>query len=228
MQIFNTYPVRFPILQPSLGEALAKAPSNAIEPYIKALHLYVKRAGSDPGRRCVADCLRAFRKHADRDRRKALWTAAHDRWLEWNFAEADPNQHVLWASSCDLDYALVGYAIECMDEAARVSVIQAIGKELQTLDRLWHGTPNQASPYRTGCGSFTCRPTHRSCNPPNTSGRSSTNLWSTSTLKPSATWMHSWPNAAASSIRIASSSPHRQTSTGGQNRSPGIDHPNPV
>lgn len=138
MRIFNTYPGRFPLLQPSLGEALAQAPEHAIDPYIRAIHLYPKRPGPHPGRGGVADCLRVFRARAELDRRVALWTSAHRRWLEWDFARGDPNQHVLWICACDLDYALVGYALECMDNATREAAVQEIRNKLQTVDQQWH------------------------------------------------------------------------------------------
>jgi hypothetical protein len=140
MRIFNTYPGRFPLLQPSLGEALAKAPQDAIEPYIKAVHLYPKRPGPDPGRDGLAHCLRVFRSRAEFDRRKALWTAAHSRWLAWNFAHGEPNMHLIWICGCDLDYALVGYAVECMDNTVREAAIQKIRNELEKIDLQWHAS----------------------------------------------------------------------------------------
>lgn len=90
------------------------------------------------GVRRVADCLRAFRAHAPIDRRKALWTAAHTRWSAWNFNEADPDTHIFSINWCDLDYALVGYACECMDDVARENAIETIRKDLDTIDNRWH------------------------------------------------------------------------------------------
>ena len=140
MKIFNTYPIRFPLLQAPLGLALANAPDEAIEPYVQAIWLYAKQAKPDPGRKCVAECLRVFRAHASLQRRHALWTAAHNRWLDWNFGQADPNQHLFWISWCDLDFALVGYACECMDDAAREGTVAAIRNGLQSSDNRWHAS----------------------------------------------------------------------------------------
>ena len=140
MQIFNTYPVRFPMLQGPLGAALAKAPDSALEPYVKAIWLYPKQAQGDPGRLCVADCLMEFRATATAERRKALWTVAHSHWLEWNFNEHDPNQHMMWVGWCDLDFALVSYACECMSSSEREDMIQAIGRDLQSFDKRWYAS----------------------------------------------------------------------------------------
>ncbi len=138
MQIFNTYPVRFPSLQVPLGTAMARVPDSAIEPYVKSIWLYPKQAQQDPGRRCVTACLRAFRASAVAERRKAVWTAAHARWLQWNFNDADPNQHLIWIGWCDLDFALVGHAYECMSGSERDATIQAIGRDLLTVDERWY------------------------------------------------------------------------------------------
>jgi len=140
MQIFNTYPVRFPLLQVPLGAALAKAPDSAIEPYVNSIWLYPKQAQPYSGRRCVADCLMEFRARATAERRKLFWTAAHVRWLEWNFNERDSNQHMFWVAWCDLDFALVGYACECMNDTERQDMIQSIGRELQTFDKRWYAS----------------------------------------------------------------------------------------
>jgi hypothetical protein len=40
----------------------------------------------------------------------------------------------------DLDYAVVAYACECMDEVARNSAMNSIRAELQTLENLWHAS----------------------------------------------------------------------------------------
>ena len=139
MQVFNTYPGRFPLLQSALGAALAVAPDSAIESYVSAIWLYPSQPGSRMGQGTV-DCLTEFRTKAPVERRKALWTAAHVRWLAWNFNAADPNQHMFWIGRCDLDFALVGYALECMSGAEREGTIQTIGKELLALDQKWYAS----------------------------------------------------------------------------------------
>ena len=88
----------------------------------------------------MADCLRAFREHAAPERRQALWTAAHHRWIQWNFGVENSDEHLFRIAWCDLDYALVGYAIECMDETARTHAIAAISGDLQNIDDQWHAS----------------------------------------------------------------------------------------
>ena len=136
MKIFAGYPA----LQLSLGRALAKVPLAAIDGYFNSIWLYPKPVGPDVGRRSVAECLREFRATAAPEQRRALWTRAHERWLQWGFNRADPNQHLTAISWSDLDYAVVAYACECMDEAALNRVMNSIRAELQTLEHRWHAS----------------------------------------------------------------------------------------
>lgn len=132
--------VRYPALQLPLGRALANVPDTAIDGYVNSIWLYPKLAGRDPGRRSVAECLREFRANASPERRKALWACAHKRWLEWDFSRADPDQHLTAITWSDLDYALVGYASECLDEARRKAAMTSIRAEADTLEHHWHGS----------------------------------------------------------------------------------------
>lgn len=141
MHVLNTYPVRAPALQIPLGRALAAGPERAIEPYVNAMHLFGKPVNSpfpDSGRREITECLAAFRQTASEQRRAVLWKLAHERWLEWNFDEKNENSHPTAINRCDLDYAIVGYALECMDEASRETVIVSIVQEALTIDLSWH------------------------------------------------------------------------------------------
>jgi hypothetical protein len=132
--------IRYPALQKPLGRALAQVPAAALDGYIHSVWLYPKEPKPDAGRRSVADGLREFYASASPERRAALWTLAHKRWLDWSFNKDDPNQHLMGINWCDLDYALVAFAIECMDEAARNQTMEAIRVQLGTLEHHWHGS----------------------------------------------------------------------------------------
>jgi hypothetical protein len=132
--------VRYDDFQVPLGQALAKTPEAALEGYVNSIWLFPMPIQSDGSRRLIAECLRQFRTHASPERRRALWTRAHDRWLKWDFNRADPNQHLTAINRSDLDYAIVGYASECMDEAGRDAALNDIRLEAQTLEHHWHGS----------------------------------------------------------------------------------------
>jgi len=88
-------------------------------------------------RKEVAECLHEFRS-AKLDRRQFLWELAHKRWLTWQFNRASHDTHLFAINVCQLDYAIVGYATECMDQVARDAAVEAIRGELQEVDGLWH------------------------------------------------------------------------------------------
>jgi hypothetical protein len=137
MDVFNRYPVRYPRLQEALGAALASVSSRAIEAYIAAIQLN-DVAFDDPGRENVATCLRAFQARASRSQREAMWHLAHDRWSAWGFGRSDPNAHLLGVRASLLDYAIVGYAIECLGpNAATQARIDIVTKAL-SLHQNWY------------------------------------------------------------------------------------------
>jgi hypothetical protein len=132
--------VGYPAINLPLGQALAKVPDLAIAGYVDSIRLYPKPIKIDPGRQSVAECLQGFRANATPERRKALWTCAHRRWTQWDFNRADSNQRLTAISRSDLDYALVGYANECMDEAERQAALNSVSSEVQTLEDRWHAS----------------------------------------------------------------------------------------
>ncbi|WP_164630578.1 hypothetical protein [Rhodopseudomonas sp. WA056] len=140
MKVFNAYPLRFPALQASLGNCLAAASSDAIYAYVHAIVLFPGHSSDDAGRRSVAECLRVFRTAASAQRRTELWTIAHERWKGWRFDDGNSNSHLFDVNYSVLDYAIIGYANECMDQAERDSIMNKIRWELGHLDDKWHGS----------------------------------------------------------------------------------------
>lgn len=139
MAVFNAYPLRYPALHPSLGEALADAKEAAIDAYVDSINLFphpVKQV--DEGRRNVAVCLRAFRARASDEQRKLLWQRAHKRWLVWEFDAANSDTHLLGISRSEIDYAIVGFAMECLDGAEQTQRLTRTGLELHVMEHAWH------------------------------------------------------------------------------------------
>jgi hypothetical protein len=137
MDIFNRYPVRYRRLQEALGTALAGAAPHAMESYIAAIQLN-DVAFNDAGRENVAICLRAFRACANQSQREAMWRLAHDRWAAWGFGRSDPNTHLLEIRASLLDYAIVGYAIECLGPNRAMLVLADISKKALGLHHNWY------------------------------------------------------------------------------------------
>lgn len=139
MAVFNAYPLRYPALHPSLGETLANAPETAIDAYVDSIKLFPHQVDQiDEGRRNVAVCLRAFRAHASAEQRKLLWQRAHERWLAWEFDTASSNTHLLGINWSELDYAIVGFTVECLDDDGRAQMLTTSTSKLGVVEDAWH------------------------------------------------------------------------------------------
>lgn len=141
MAVFNAYPMRYPALHPPLGEALANATEAAIEAYVESIKLFPHQIGQvdhGHGRRNVAACLTMFSAHASAQQRKLLWKCAHERWLAWELDAANSNTHLLGISWSELDYAIVGFAVECLDDVGRAQMVTALSSKLSATEDAWH------------------------------------------------------------------------------------------
>lgn len=138
---FNRYPVRRPVIQAPLGEALASAPLHAIESYVDSISLSsipTNIVSAREGRRQVGVCLRTFATHAPPERRQAMWRHAFNRWSEWRECKVShPHGHfdVQWS---ELDYAVASYAAECISAEERERAMSDIRHELGHLEEVWH------------------------------------------------------------------------------------------
>ncbi len=140
MRIFNAYPVRYPALQVPLGHALADVPDPAIDSYVNELVLLKRPTLQDGARQIAAECLRAFRAKATPERRILLWGRVYHRWSNWSFDQANSNSHLFAIASSDLDYGIVAFACECMNEGDRTRVMGEIAEESERMDKKWHGS----------------------------------------------------------------------------------------
>ncbi|SFB50375.1 hypothetical protein SAMN03159488_04517 [Pseudomonas sp. NFIX10] len=137
MAVFNTYPLRYPALQRPLGKALASLPDEAISIYISSISLYPLHPPYNGSRGFVADCLTTFAEEADERVRKALWTKAFDRWAQWSFNSVDQSKYLFQVSGSELDFAVVGYYVECVNESERQRVIDECLSRVEQVGLIW-------------------------------------------------------------------------------------------
>jgi hypothetical protein len=137
MAVFNRYPTRYPPLQIPLGRALAVVSDQARDVYVASLEVMATRPPHESSRREIADCLREFRAIAAPAQRHALWKAAFDRWSDWDFGAAT-TEHMMQIAGSTIDYAVMGYIMECLDAAARASTISQIQGTISSLPDAWH------------------------------------------------------------------------------------------
>lgn len=135
MHVFNLFPSRFPELQTPLGCALVNASDIALQAYVDAISLRCSGQGT---RSSIADCLRAFRERASVSQRKALWNLAYKRWSLWRFGLNGASESLNNISRCELDYAVAGYVVECLDKDQRQQMIASLIEKLKTVEDNWH------------------------------------------------------------------------------------------
>ncbi len=138
MQAFNAYPQRNPGFQTALGTALATVSDAAVKAYIVSIMLYPRNSQTDESRKLVGVCLRTFHSKASLARRKSLWSLAHARWTDWAFNRSDPGHYLFEINWSELDYAIVGYALECLGAEDRWSAVQSAFDDLMALENRWH------------------------------------------------------------------------------------------
>jgi hypothetical protein len=63
---------------------------------------------------------------------------AYERWRNWSFGLGTHDNRLHQISHSELDYAIVGYACECMDAAERQAVKDEIASALTSMANLWH------------------------------------------------------------------------------------------
>lgn len=135
LQVFNHYPVRFPVMQKSLGKALASSSGSALIAYVESIALSTYYNES---RSLVGDCLQVFRQESALDHRQTLWRAAFKRWNEWSFQENEAEAHLFEISGCELDYAIVAYVVECMTDDEREAALEKLREKLQAIELNWY------------------------------------------------------------------------------------------
>ncbi|QFY42301.1 hypothetical protein F6R98_06400 [Candidatus Methylospira mobilis] len=141
MDVFNAYPLRYPALQTALGLFLAQSEGGSIfDAYINSIAL--SKLGldfqSNKSRALVAKCLGIFCKSADIEKRKNLWRKAYERWSEWNFEVNTMDSHIFSVVVSDLDFALIGYYLECMTHNDRIAYKTDVLQKLRVSFYQWY------------------------------------------------------------------------------------------
>jgi hypothetical protein len=137
MRAFNRYPVRHPALQVPLGRAVARIGNIQQRAYIDAIEL-----GTYPSecRDLVTECLTAFRDAAPPDVRRNLWEIGHQRWKAWHFGAEDEESLATGIVRSYIDYAVIGYVLECLTEDQRLAERNSIFERLSNIEHEWHAS----------------------------------------------------------------------------------------
>lgn len=131
-------PRRSAHLHSTIAKVLANG-STSIQPaFIKHLNII-----SDGGlrtcveRQAVSALLKEFHKIAPKNVRLSLWQGLHEKWVNWRFGTSNEYRSLHELNRSSIDYACVGYAVECITEAELKLKIEEIEQNLSTLHHQW-------------------------------------------------------------------------------------------
>lgn len=131
---FNRFPVRSQSLQASFGRSLANSDNCAKLAYVSAIELDTTRSEC---RASVTECLKNFSDLAHSIERQDFWQIIHDQWVKWNFGIHDLNASLTSIAVCQLDYGLIGFAIENLSEQELEEALQSVQYEMSNISKNW-------------------------------------------------------------------------------------------
>ena len=134
MQAFAAHPYQTSQMQTAIGLCLATSDEAALRAYIDAIYIQSSWLGRDE----VKACLGAFANSVSLRRRQAAWRLAFARWSDWNFGERDGHTTPTEISLSNMDFAIVGYAVECLTPEERETHIAGCLDMIGRAEHVWH------------------------------------------------------------------------------------------
>lgn len=137
MNVFNKYPVRYPALQKALGLFLAKSNQESIfDIYINSIELRtLNEIDVD-----ASKCFDSFRNNSNIEIRRVLWKKAYARWDEWEFETKMADKYLFGISFSSLDFAVIGYFLECLDADKINEYKNEIFNKMNALNLQWYSS----------------------------------------------------------------------------------------
>ena len=132
MQAFNRCPSLTARIQPALGASLVNSSDAIKSTYVYSINLHRIHSRN---REAISKCFEEFRKHALLDDRKSMWRASHRRWNEWDF---DRTSRLSEIAFCDLDYAIIGYYVECLSDYEITEELETINEAFIAFQDEWY------------------------------------------------------------------------------------------
>jgi hypothetical protein len=134
MRAFAAHPYQTSQMQRAIGLSLAFSDEAALRAYVDALCLQSSWLGRDE----VKACLGAFANCVSVERRQAAWRMAFARWSDWNFGERDGHSATTEITLSNIDFAIVGYAVECLSSEERETHIAGCLDMVERAEHVWH------------------------------------------------------------------------------------------
>lgn len=123
---------------------LARVSASALDIYLQTISMI----SSDMARGPVAAALTIFRQEAPIEKRRELWKLAFKKWEEWNFGRTDKLDALFNICNSVLDYAIVGYLVECLDATGRSKLVASLRLRAATLEAAWYPDISKAMTER--------------------------------------------------------------------------------
>ncbi|EOQ64666.1 hypothetical protein F935_00316 [Acinetobacter calcoaceticus ANC 3811] len=137
LKIFNTYPIRYPTLQRSLGKALGDSNDETyINLYINSLSL-TPIPSNDKGREHIQLCLEEFEKLAADELKIGLYKTAFRFWSEWAF-NIPQDGYLFDIKFSLLDFAIIKYYKNTFSDKEINILIEQKIEELSDMDNNWY------------------------------------------------------------------------------------------
>lgn len=134
--IFNRYPVRFPILAEGFGVYIAKYASESdMDLYLESIKVEAinTQHGYYDTRQILGKTFHKLAEVAEGNVRKLFWSKCYCKWLAYNFGNVEEQYHLSAVHLSNIDYALVGYFIECTEHTDREEIVQSILKDIDSI-----------------------------------------------------------------------------------------------
>lgn len=136
LMIFNRYPVRFSIFAEGFGVYVAKYASEiGIDLYLESIKVESVNIqnGYYDTREILGKTFQKFAAVAECDTRKLFWNKCYCKYLAWNFGYIEEHYYLNTVHLSNIDYALVGYFIECKESGDRKEIVQNILKDIDSI-----------------------------------------------------------------------------------------------
>lgn len=149
LMIFNRYPVRFPIFADGFGVYVAKyASETEIDLYLESIQAEAinLQNGYYDTREILGKTFQKFAAVAECDVRKLFWNKCYCKYLAWNFGYVEDHYYLNAVHLSNIDYALVGYFVECNDQSGREEIAQSILKSIDSIfTKKWYASQSDVT-----------------------------------------------------------------------------------
>ncbi|MDW8847026.1 hypothetical protein SD961_14220 [Erwinia sp. MMLR14_017] len=162
MKYINSYPCRFPRIQPDLGKALALINTpEVLDSYLNSIILHNNSLDYSytNSREPVAQCLTVFKQYSTLALQSLCWEKAFTAWCKWDFGSSN-NDLLFSVSSSELDYPVTQYFLNNITEKEREQFINKTWEKLSSIDIIWHASKSEQVSYYYRCASTLQLPFH--------------------------------------------------------------------